>query len=84
MAALGSPQSLLLCSLNNPNSLNLSSKQRCFSPLIFFSLFWICSNRSTYFFYWGPQNRTQYFRWTLRRTEQRGRITSFDLLDTFS
>ena len=40
-----SPQSLLFSRLNNPNSLSLSSQERCSSPrIIFVSLLWTHSN----------------------------------------
>ena len=51
------------------------------SPLItFVALLWTCFNSSISFLCWGPQNWTQYSRWGLMRTEQRGRITSLNLL----
>ena len=65
-AAVRSPWSLLFSRLNSPNSLSLSSQERCSSPLInFVALLWTCSNRSMSFFCWGPQNQTQYSRWGL-------------------
>lgn len=47
-------------------------------------LFWTPSNWSMSFFYWGPLSWLQYPRWTRMRVEQKGTITSFDLLATFS
>lgn len=44
---------------------------------------WTCSNTSTLFLWSGPQNRTQHPKWGLTRAEQKGRITSLDLLATF-
>jgi len=68
--------------LNNPNSLSLSSEERCSSPLIVFVvLLWTRSNSST-FFLCCLQSWTQDSRWGLTRAEQRGRITSVDLLAT--
>ncbi|KAK4832903.1 hypothetical protein QYF61_026546 [Mycteria americana] len=82
-AAIRSPRSLLFSRLNNPNSLSQSAQERCSSPLIIFvALLWTHSNRSMSFLYWGPQTQMQYPRWGLTRVEQRGRITSLDLLVT--
>ncbi|KAK4818178.1 hypothetical protein QYF61_007620 [Mycteria americana] len=42
---------------NNPNSLSLSSQERCSSPrIIFVALLWTRSNQSMSFLYWGRQN----------------------------
>ncbi|KAK4816023.1 hypothetical protein QYF61_011013 [Mycteria americana] len=49
-AAIRSPPSLLFSRLNNPNSLSLSSQERCSSPrIIFVALLWTCSNSSMSF-----------------------------------
>ncbi|KAK4827490.1 hypothetical protein QYF61_018790 [Mycteria americana] len=69
-AARRCPQSLLFSRLNNPNSLSLSSQERCSSPrIIFVALLWTCSNRSMSFLCWGPQSRMQYSRRGLTRVE---------------
>ncbi|KAK4806804.1 hypothetical protein QYF61_005600 [Mycteria americana] len=48
-------------SWNNPNSLSLSSEERCSSPLnIFMALLWTRSNRSMSFLCWRPQSWMQY------------------------
>ncbi|KAK4827484.1 hypothetical protein QYF61_018784 [Mycteria americana] len=55
-AARRCPQSLLFSRLNNPNSLSLSSQERCSSPrIIFVALLWTHSNSSMSFLCWGPQ-----------------------------
>ncbi|KAK4814026.1 hypothetical protein QYF61_004656 [Mycteria americana] len=49
--------------LNNPNSLSLSSQERCSSPLIILvALFGTHSNRSMSFLCWEPQSWTRYAR----------------------
>jgi len=50
-AALRSPCSLLFSRLKSPNTLSLSSQERCSSPwIIFVALLWTCSNSSMPFF----------------------------------
>jgi len=74
-----SPRSPLFSKLNKPNTLNLSSQERCSSPLI---IFWTHSNSSMSFLHWGPQAWTQYCKRGPTRAEQRGTITSLSLLVT--
>ncbi|KAK4820562.1 hypothetical protein QYF61_001625 [Mycteria americana] len=59
-AAMRSPRSLLFSRLNSPNSLSLSSQDRCSSPqVIFMSLLWTCSNSSMSFLCRGLQSWMQ-------------------------
>ena len=66
--------------LNNPNSLSLSSWERCSSPRHFRGLLGTCSNRSMSFLCRGLQSWMQDSRWGLTTAEQRRRIPSLDLL----
>ncbi|KAK4827585.1 hypothetical protein QYF61_019487, partial [Mycteria americana] len=59
-AAIKCPQSLPFSRLTNPNSLSLSSQERCSIPLIIFvALLWTHSKRSMSFLYWGPNSWMQ-------------------------
>ena len=59
-----------LLKLNKPSSLNLSSQERCSSPLaILVALLWTSSKNSTSFLCWGPQAWTQCSTWGLTRAE---------------
>ena len=86
-SSIGRPQLALpgaFSKLNKPSSLNLSSQERCFSPLIILvALIWTHSKSSVPFLYWEPQAWTQYSRWGLTRAEQRGTITSLTPLPLF-
>ena len=76
-----SPLSLLFSKLTSSSSLSFSSQKGCSSPfIIFVALHWTLSNTSVYLLYWGAQHWTQHSRYGLTSTEQRGRITSLDLL----
>jgi len=80
-AAVRSPCSLLFSRLNSPNSLSLSSQERCSSPhIIFVALLCTRSNRSMSFLCRRLQSWMQDCRWGLTRAEQRGRTPSLDLL----
>ncbi|XP_063182760.1 phospholipase ABHD3 isoform X5 [Chroicocephalus ridibundus] len=69
-AALRSPRSLLFSRLNIPNSLSLSSQERCSSPLIILvALLWTHSNRSMSFSCRGLQSWTQYSSYTSRNCQ---------------
>ena len=58
--SVNSHQSLLFTRLNNPNSLNLSSNERCSSPLMIFVVFlWTHSSSSSPFLSRGPQTCIQ-------------------------
>jgi len=74
----------LLLQSEHPSSLNLSSQERCSSPLtIFVALLRTCFSRCMSCARdWGPQSWIQDSRWGLTRAEQRGRIASIDLLAT--
>ena len=51
-----SPQSLLFSKINKPSSLNISSQERCSSPLtILVALLWTRSKSSMSFLCWGLQ-----------------------------
>ncbi|XP_068782109.1 uncharacterized protein [Struthio camelus] len=61
----------------------LSSCDRCSSPLIILvALRWTLSSRAMSLLHWGAQHWTQDSRCGLIRAEERGRITSLDLLAT--
>ena len=69
-ATVRSPWILLYSKLNKLSSLNLSSQQRCSSPLIILvALLWTHSKSSTSFLYWRPQAWMQYSRWGLTKAE---------------
>ena len=77
--------SSLFSKLNGPSSRSLSSHERCSSQLIIFmALHWACSSKSISSHYWGAQHLTWHSRCGFFSAEQRGRITSLDLLTTFS
>ena len=65
--SITSPCSLPFSRVNSPNSLSLSSQERCSIPLIIFvALLWTRSNKSTSFLCWWLQSWTQNSRWGLR------------------
>ena len=76
------PISLRSSRLHRPSSPSLSSQQRCSSP--FLILVALCCTHSTSFIYLvlycGAPNCTQHTRAGFSRAEERGRITSLDLL----
>jgi len=52
-------QGLLFSKLNKPNFLNLSSQERCSSPLmILVALLWTCFNNSTSFMRWKGRRKS--------------------------
>jgi len=64
-------------------SLSVYSQKRCSSPfIILMALHWTLSSMSISVLYCEAQNWTQYSRCGLTCTEQRGRITSLNLLTT--
>ena len=77
------PPRLLFSRLNSPSSLSPSSLERCSSPFpIAVALHWTLSSLSLSLLSWGAQHRTQPSRGGLTSAEQRGRISSLDLLAT--
>ena len=83
IAAMTSPQSLLFFKLNRPSPLNLSSQERCSSPLItLVAPLQTHSKSSASFLCWRPWVWTQYSRWGLTGEQQREPIPSLSLLAT--
>ncbi|CAN8215414.1 unnamed protein product [Coccothraustes coccothraustes] len=82
-----SPLSHLFSRLNKPNSLTLSSQEKCSIPLIILVSFLCTHSNSSLLFLLGTPELMQHCRWALTRAEQsraeqRGRIPSLALLPT--
>ena len=72
--------SLLYSKLNKPNSLKLSSQEKCSRLLIVFeALLWTHSNSSASFLFWEPQAWAQYCarRWGLMKAVRGGQSPPF-------
>lgn len=78
---VGFPPSLLFSMLNSSSSLSLYSYVIHFKPLIIFmALHWTHSSLSMSLLYWVDQTWSQHSSRGLTRAEQRGMITSLNLL----
>ena len=83
LCPLRSSLNLLFSRLNSPRSLSLSLRNRCSSTFIMLmALCWRLYGISLSFLYWGGQKYPQHSRCGLTSAEQRGRITSLDLMAT--